>query len=100
MQIKACYNKKDINDYQSWLPGVVHYSKMNEEGKFVKTDLSKHAEQSFKGLGREFKKMSAEEKKKYLDNLKAKEEMRKIKEKLNLTDDGQAKVEELKRQIH
>lgn len=43
--------------------------------------------------------MSAADKKKYLDNLKAQEEFNRIKQQLNLDEDGDAKVKNLKREI-
>ena len=58
---------------QIWDSSVALWCK-NELGKFYKTDLSRIADDSVRGLGKEFHKMNAEDKKNYLSKLRAQEE--------------------------
>ena len=53
---------------QVWLSSVAFYAR-DEEGKFYKQDMSRVAEESLRCLGKEFHKMSADEKKLYLSKL-------------------------------
>lgn len=109
LQIKPSVFLKEEDVRQSYLD---HYEKplekiwdssvafwyRNEEGKFVKQDLSRIANDSVRGLGKEYHKMNAEDKKSYLSKLRAQEEYDKLQKDLNLKD-GETKLSELKREI-
>ena len=109
LQIKPAVFLKEEDVRQSFLD---HYEKplekiwdssvafwfKNDEGKFVKQDLSRIADDSVRGLGKDFHKMNAEDKKNYLSKLRAQEEFDKLQRDLNLKD-GETKLSELKREI-
>ena len=80
-----------------WDSSVAFWYK-NEEGKFVKQDMSRIADDSVRGLGKEFHKMNAEDKKNFLSKLRAQEEFDKLQKDINLKD-GETKLSELKREI-
>ena len=67
-QCLELYNK-DYEDMDR-PPSVVHFQP-TPDGNFEKTDCQRIVDLSLKDLGKEYKKMSAEDKKRYLDELKA-----------------------------
>ena len=89
--------KKKIEDFDR-LPGIMHYTTSADTGLFVRQDLQKIADASVKKLGKGYSKMTDVEKKNLLFKLKAEEEMKAIKKKLNFEDGGD-KVSKLKREI-
>ena len=67
-----------------WPETSISFYKKNKEGKYERQDLSRIADDSTRRLGREFHKMSADDKKNYLLKLRAKEEFEKIQKQINL----------------
>ena len=60
--------------------------------------MSRVAEESLRCLGKEFHKMSADEKKLFLSKLETQKEYEKIQSEMNL-EEGEEKLTELKREI-
>ena len=65
------------------MSSVAFYYK-SEEGRFIRQDMSRIAEESLRCLGREFHKMSIDEKKSFLSKLEAQREYEKIQSHMNL----------------
>lgn len=82
---------------KAWVPSVASY-KRNDEGLFDRQDLTRIADESVRGLGRDFHNMTAEDKKNYLNKLRAKEEFDKLNKDLSL-DDGESKLKKLKNEV-
>lgn len=73
---EECKNvwKKNFKAVVDRIPPVLHYAILPEntlEGRFRREDLQKKVDKAMKAFGRDYHKLNADEKKKFLDKLNA-----------------------------
>ena len=87
--------KKSID--KAWIPSLALYTR-NDEGLFDRQDLTRIADHSTRGLGRDYHNMTAEDKKNYLSKLRSQKEFENMQKKMNLGD-GANKLKQYKNEV-